>query len=184
MPMSFWCLHMQELRKSFHQTHCNSKVKFCLWFSCEIRSLLFLYSINIILFIFLTLLRIFLFLIFFFLKKHFQKCMSKCLRALESCTTPEIIDVQTSYPLHCKKMTNDFFTYLSRYTNDMMRICKDIILYLTYFAVVIIVSILLVCVCVKLRAGQVFYFSVTNTTLYLQIFWYRGWKIITDFNTS
>ena len=109
---------------------------------------------------------------FFFLKKHFQKCMSKCLRALESCTTPEIIDVQTSYPLHCKKMTNDFFTYLSRYTNDMMRICKDIILYLTYFAVVIMVSILLVCV--KLRAGQVFYFSVTNTTLYLQIFWYRG----------
>ena len=83
--------------------------------------------------------------------------MSKCLRALESCTTPEIIDVQTSYPLHCKKMTNDFFTYLSRYTNDMMRICKDIILYLTYFAAVIMVSILLVCV-FKLRAGQVFLF--------------------------
>ena len=110
--------------------------------------------------IFLTLLWIFLFLIFFFIKKHFQKCMSKCLRALESCTTPEIIDVQTSYPLHCKKMTNDFFTYLSRYTNDMMRICKDIILYLTYFAVVIMVSILLVCVCVckvTCRSGFLFF---------------------------
>ena len=130
---------------------------------------------NILFSIILTLYIIFLFLISCFLKNTFKGvCMSKCLRALESCTTPEIIDVQTSYPLHCKKMTNDFFTYLSRYTNDMMRICKDIILYLTYFAVVIMVSILLLVCVFKLRAGQVFYFSFTNTTLYLQIFWNRG----------